>query len=618
MQSGMADGTSDFKPYFFTYTDRTAATFLSSASGISMKPPAGTNAYYPGSVRAAALGGDLTTTGFVMAPAPAGQLDLLASGAVVFSGAVEMSDTDASRVASPWMPQDTIKNAENTIVLGKNHDPDLLHRDDLQPNRIVAGGDIVGLENGATALSSPKSVLIDAGGNIQNFTVEAENLRASDVSRMIAGGDISYSANTNSGVAGGFILGGPGRGEVIAGKSIDLSNNLGIVSRGNLSNPYLPAQGASLMVMAGSRAIDLDALKTFFSGTAFDAMPKQAFDAAVTSFMRQRSGNPTLDDAAAQVAFAALTTQEQAPALRQALFAVLAKAGEAGTVSGDRAGYAAGYAVLAAAFPGTPAEVPEIGASLPDTPYKGDINLFFSQIKTEMGGDIELFAPGGKINAGLANAGAGLEKKAYELGVMTLGGGDINAYSLDNFEVNQSRVFTLGGGDIMLWSSYGGLDAGNGKKTAAAAPPALPRWDPVQQAFVLDASNSISGSGIGVLLGKPGITEGDVGLFAPIGEVNAGDAGIRSLGKVIIGANSVVGGGNIQGSQVLGAPVAVSASAPSLSGVSSAVGDAARAADAQTQAGGQAQNRAQQASLINVEVLALGDESSDGEERKRR
>jgi filamentous hemagglutinin family protein len=624
-QPGHAAWTSA-KPYasFFTYTDKTAVNFLSSASGVALMAGkvknggAEIDARYPGSVRATAFAGDLTTTGFTLAPAPDGQLELLASGAIVFSGKVAMSDSDASRVASPLLPFGNPVDAEKSAAFGKNRDPELLHRDDLQSNRIVAGADIVGLENGATALSSPKSVLIDAGGDIHNFTVEAENLRESDVSRMIAGGDISYSANTNSGVAGGFILGGPGRGEVIAGKSIDLSNNLGIVSRGNLSNPYLPAQGASLMVMAGSRAIDLDALKTFFSGTAFDAMPKQAFDAAVTSFMRQRSGNPTLDDAAAQVAFAALTTQEQAPALRQALFAVLAKAGEAGTVSGDRAGYAAGYAVLAAAFPGTPAEVPEIGASLPDTPYKGDINLFFSQIKTEMGGDIELFAPGGKINAGLANAGAGLEKKAYELGVMTLGGGDINAYSLDNFEVNQSRVFTLGGGDIMLWSSYGGLDAGNGKKTAAAAPPALPRWDPVQQAFVLDASNSISGSGIGVLLGKPGITEGDVGLFAPIGEVNAGDAGIRSLGKVIIGANSVVGGGNIQGSQVLGAPVAVSASAPSLSGVSSAVGDAARAADAQTQAGGQAQNRAQQASLINVEVLALGDESSDGEERKRR
>lgn len=613
MQSGVEKDQGSLMPYFFTYTDRTAASFLSSASGVSLaagmvgsSPTDQVDARYPGTVRAAALGGDLKTTALTMAPSASGQLELLASGAVVFSGKVAMSDTDASRIASPWMPQGTIKAAENTVGVGKNRDPDLLHRKDLQPNRIVAGGDIVGLENGVTALSSPKSVLIDAGGDIRNFTVEAENMRASDVSRMIAGGDISYSANTNQGVAGGFILGGTGRGEVIAGKSIDLSNNLGIVSRGNLSNPYLPEQGASLMVMAGSRAIDLDALKTFLSGTDFDAMPKQAFDAAVTSFMRQRSGNPALDDAAAQAAFATLSTTEQAPALRQALFAVLAKAGEAGTVSGDRAEYAAGYAALAAAFPGTPAAVPEIGASLPGTPYKGDINLFFSQIKTEMGGDIELFAPGGKINAGLANAGAG-EKKAYELGVMTLGGGDINAYSLDSFEVNQSRVFTLGGGDIMLWSSYGGLDAGNGKKTAAAAPPALPRWDPAKQAFVLDASNSISGSGIGVLLGKPGIAEGDVGLFAPIGEVNAGDAGIRSLGKVIIGANSVVGAGNIQGSQVVGAPVAPSAAAPSLSGVGNAAGDAARGAEQQTQAGGQAQNRAQQASLINVEVLALGE-----------
>ena len=51
----------------------------------------------------------------------------------------------------------------------------------------------------------------------------------------------------------------------------------------------------------------------------------------------------------------------------------------------------------------------------------GDLNLFFSQIKTESGGDIQMLAPGGNINAGLANPGS-FTKSAADLGVLTLNG----------------------------------------------------------------------------------------------------------------------------------------------------------------------------------------------------
>ncbi|MCL5060775.1 MAG: filamentous hemagglutinin family protein [Candidatus Thermoplasmatota archaeon] len=193
--------------------------------------------------------------------------------------------------------------------------------------------------------------------------------------------------------------------------------------------------------------------------------------------------------------------------------------------------YSRGEAAIAGLFPTGTAEAP--------LTYQGDISLFFSQMKTEQGGDIQMLTPGGGVNAGLASV-TGFVRGAANLGIMTVQGGDIQAYTRDDFQVNSSRVFTISGGDILIWSAEGNIDAGKGAKTASATPPPQLRIDSKGN-FVLDVSQSISGSGIGAL-----DAGSDVVLIAPTGEVNAGDAGIRAGGNLTIGADRVVGADNIQ------------------------------------------------------------------------
>ena len=312
--------------------------------------------------------------------------------------------------------------------------------------------------------------------------------------------------------------------------------------------------------------------------------------------MRQRVDDPGLTDEDALSAFRALARDSQIAFINSVLFAELKQTGR----DFDRIGnYDRGYEAIRALYPDLPGN------------YAGDLNLFFSQLKTEQGGDIDITIPGGLVNAGLANPG-NLTKGASDLGIVTVRGGTIHGFVHDDFLVNQSRVFTLQGGDILLWSSEGDIDAGKGAKTASATPP--PQIVFRGDRFVLDTSRSIEGSGIGVLLGREGIRPGDVDLIAPHGTVDAGDAGIRSAGNLTIAARQVRGAENIQvGGVSAGVPTSGSSSlGGSLGGVSNAAANATKNAERATQQLAADSAAAQKAqglvpSFITVEVLGLGE-----------
>jgi filamentous hemagglutinin len=237
------------------------------------------------------------------------------------------------------------------------------------------------------------------------------------------------------------------------------------------------------------------------------------------------------------------------------------------------------------------------------------LTLFYSQIRSEGGGDIELLVPGGYINSGLAVAGT-LNKPATDLGIVSIRGGVIDSFVRNNFQVNQSRVFTLGGSDLMLYSALTNIDAGRGAKTSAATPPPVLRTRNGQITY--DYSAAVSGSGIAALTATGG-EAGTVDLFAPYGEINAGEAGIRSAGNINLGARVIIGSENISaGGVTAGGPVAsvagLSVSAPASTNSSSQgkqgdqVGDAAKQASSN--------KLATLPSLISVEVLSVGDDSS--------
>jgi hypothetical protein len=637
--------------FFSTYGARTAVELSSlagdvqllngSGGGVGALPFAfGTEAtFYPAQVRAVAMNGSIRIGGsMTLAPDAGGRLTLLAADSVHIGGTIKMPDTAPRLTPAPLRPITDLSAPVWRDIVTANlegaraHDAQLLDTRDRDPIRIVAlTGDIAG-EHPTDALVAPKAVILEAGRDIVDAGVRTQNLVASDVTRIEAGRDVRFS--TESDPSGnlevndsGFVVGGPGRVELIAGRSIDLGNSTGVLTRGNFNNPYLPEGGASLYVQATTATTDYAALLAFLQAPA--AAPIRAaegiadalarVDAAIVAYTRARLDLPRLPADAARAAFEALDPAARAefyrssrPLLNDLVVRGIRYAGRRGDrLQQGREGYQPGYDLIDALFP---------------VQGGGSVDLFYSQLRTEQGvfgadagtgrdSGIVLFAPFGGVNVGLANPGA-FQKAAAEQGIFAADEGAFNALVGGDFLVNQSRVFTLGGGDIQIWSSTGDIDAGRGAKTAASTPPPLVRVR--GDIIVLDISASVSGSGIGSLRGRESAKDGDVRLYAPVGAVDAGDAGIRSTGAVEISAQRVIGAGNIQaGGSVSGVAAPSAAGAPAAGASSAAAATQAQPQQTTSLADPIAQTDSPLASFITVDVIGLGDEA-DEEERRRR
>ncbi|HUI60128.1 MAG TPA: filamentous hemagglutinin family protein [Steroidobacteraceae bacterium] len=606
-----AFGPSPQRSYFYTYGPSSAITvtsvggdttlnnnvngLVSTARGLDIVRPPSLIETYPGTVTVAALSGDVgLPRAMQLFPSALGNLDLLAYGSVNIGSTLQMYETDPSLVANPLNPAAALSN----LVLGASSLLPLtpLHQDDSQPIRVVAlTGSIEG-SSGAQVNSVvfPKAAEFVAGQNIDNINYAGKNLNPGDVTLFEAGGGITYQTSrdptteqltTNS---YGIDVGGPGYVEVLAGGGIDLGNSSGVTTTGNLTDVRLPASGASLVVGAGFGANPTGGMRD----PAYDAFIKaylvpgsssaaSTYDTQLVSYLASlypaTMSNLTVSKALA--AFMALPRTQQLPFLSGVLSEELDATGLAHTLTG--ANYDRGYQAIATLFPTKNAQ------SSPLT-YTGDINLYFSQLKTEEGGDINLLAPGGAVVVGVPNPPATLDALKQDttfspplaadanLGILVLANGAVRGFASGDFDVNQSRILTLQGGDIILWSSYGNIDAGKGATTAQGAPPPVVQTDASGNVFV-NPVGAVSGSGIGQLLTIPGLTPGSVDLIAPTGFVNAGDAGIRVAGNLNIAAVAVLNVGNIKvGGTATGVPVSdAGALSGALSGANS-LGDAAK------------------------------------------
>jgi filamentous hemagglutinin family protein len=696
------------RSFFFTWSGENSLDIASHRGSVTLHNDALDGVYtlggraqltrvYPGSLRVTAPGGDITVgsggalSQLLMYPAAGGRLELLAGGSLVLNLAnLHMSAADPTLLPSPLRPHPTLDGAGATVQRMLLDAPRLaeqfayarqpLHLDDRRPVLLYArSGDVVRRDD-SSFLFLPKAFRIAAGRDVQNLSLfgqhpwlpGAAGEPAMAYSSITAGRDIVFPTLRNA--AGVHLdnrtrieLGGPGTLELNAGRDIDLGNSAGVVTRGNLNNPFLPEGGATIRLLAGTTAPDyagfigwlLDAqppagapqLRYQPSSAVFGSVPQARLTLdfggrpapadwsgvdvrpALVAFLRDATGNPGLGEAEALAAFRAAPGRVQRDFVDALLFASLLASGRGATARTAPADYAFGYDTLLRLFPQTRVDgwaQPPAGAAddpvraalramlertLPQlrrdgSGYSGSINLFFSQVKTEQDGELRLLAPGGAINAGLANPG-NLIKPASELGLMTVAGGAIRALVSGDFNVNQSRVFTLGGGDILMWSSAGNIDAGRGSRTVSAAPP--PQLIATGDGFRLDISNSVAGSGIGTLLGRPDAPPAAVSLFAPLGAIDAGDAGIRATGGADFGALVFVNFDNVrvQGPATGGPPVAAAPLAPSLPAGDSAT--ATRAAEASaTRAVTDAAQSAQAApafrpTFITVEVIGLGD-----------
>jgi filamentous hemagglutinin len=258
-------------------------------------------------------------------------------------------------------------------------------------------------------------------------------------------------------------------------------------------------------------------------------------------------------------------------------------------------------------------------ADIPLNPYQGDFSMTLGRLYSLDGGTISVLAPGGSVDVGLATtppsvSQQGVLRKPSDLGIVTEKSGDVGILTEGDVLVNSSRVFTLGGGNIAIWSSAGSIDAGRGAKSAISSPPPVVTVDSSGQVSVSFGA-AVAGSGIRTIITDPSLPPGNVDLVAPLGIVNAGDAGIGAAGNLNIAAASVAGLNNITaGGTSTGVPAVASGVGVTVAGAANAASSST--ASSTTAVGPGAEAREQAAPLassalswLEVFVTGLGEEN---------
>lgn len=148
-----------------------------------------------------------------------------------------------------------------------------------------------------------------------------------------------------------------------------------------------------------------------------------------------------------------------------------------------------------------------------------------------------------------------------------------------------------------MWSSNGDIAAGQGPKNASNFPPITIRLDEDGLAEV-NSAGSVAGAGIGSFQRSPDDPRSNVILIAPVGEVDAGDAGVRASGSIVVAAARVANADNFKAAgDITGVPsttAQVTVVTPQ---------DAASAIAAQASQAANAGNQRDTRSMITVDVL---------------
>jgi len=549
-----------------------------------------------------ALQNDVLLTGSAinLAPSSLGQLTLFAGQDIQATNSnalISMSDAFAGTY--PTVADLGSAGADGSPIAPFDG---VIHADDPNPVLVTAGRDIVDLN-----LSVPKPAQVLAGRDLVNLGFKGQNVASNDITLIEAGRDLD---TTGLGSANGLQLGGPGSFDVLTGRNLNFGLGAGLLTLGNLVNPNLPsAQGADANVMVGYGGEGAD-LSNFL--TQIIAKPTSSYDYEqnLIAYVESVTGASGLNFTQAETDFTKLTTQQQSALIDQVFFdELLASGREANTEPG--VGFTRGYAAIDALFPGSRAPT-----ATDPSPYSGDLTLTASQIYTDSGGNISILVPGGSINVGLANPPPSIAAKpASSLGIVAQGSGNVNIYSLGDVNVNQSRVFTLGGGNILIWSTLGSIDAGNGSKSSLSVPPPTVTVSKNGNVTLNFGGALAAGSGIRTIQTSADIPAGDVDLDAPVGTVNAGDAGIGAAGNINIAAAHVVGVDNINfGGTATGVPSDVSNLGATLSGASNAAAGTSKqstdsAQDAETKDAAAAPIAQAQLSWLDVFVTGLGEDN---------
>lgn len=668
--SGFADGFA--QNWFSLWTDRTAVDLFSAGGNLTpLTQTLETDmaAVYPATLRAVAASGSLyygraaaqdganvpAVKALVLAPSSNGQLELLA-GDSIYGGDLTVSRSSAAPASMatilnpafmgflangrPVVGSGNVSSDGSVVRLGLHplfafgaNTASLAWGDDLEPARFYAlSGDLLGVNSGRqitiTTSSDPRyrqtyyegagpvwmlagrdivrsgTLLSGASGGDGNtgFYTTTGNLFVhngpTDISVVSAGRDILYSS---------FNVAGPGTLELTAGRTILMEDKVGVNSVGAVA-PGDTRPGASIVMQAGVGPSGPDYLRFVeaYLNPANLAQPGESiqggkvaktYENELVSWLAERFGFAgTAEQARAY--YAALPAEQQRVFARDVYFAELKAAGREYNQDGSvrQGSYLRGRAAIAALFPERDV------AGNPIT-YKGDITMFGGAgVHTNFGGSIQMLTPGGSQTFGIEGAAP-----PSTAGVITQGAGDIQLYSLGSILLGQSRIMTTFGGSIMGWTAEGDINAGRGSKTTVVYTPpkrVYDNWGNVS----LSPSVPSTGAGIATLNPIPEVPAGDIDLIAPLGTIDAGEAGIRVSGNINIAALRVVNAANIQTQgKSSGVPVTAAVNTGAMSSASAAGAAASQAAEdaARSQQAAAKQGRP---SIVTVEVLSFGSE----------
>ncbi|MGF7154290.1 filamentous haemagglutinin family protein [Novosphingobium gossypii] len=551
---------------------------------------------YPSILRAVAGSGNIVLGGnaysLMLAPGSKSELELLAGNSIFARGlAITPSSADMSSLVTPFNPgtsfagqigdlyYDTgigmgpaMKTSGTFPLFGFGYNTSGNTSGAAEPVRFYAReGDIAGLRTGeiltfglegitlyegarpvwmkagrdivdsGTRLSQPGqlpteisgSVLDTATGNLFVHT------RDTDVSLVHAGRDILFSS---------FAVAGPGTLEIMAGRDLVMEDVASVTSIG----PIVAVDarpGASIAMAAGmANSVDWGAVRSRYLDPARLADPQfplahpnnaskvaKVYDAELAAWLGERYGfSGTRAEALDR--FDALAPEQQRIFLREIYYAEVREGGrEYNDPDSPRfASYLRGREMIAALFPDADASGAEIARP-------GDILMFGGAgVRSNFGGNIEMMAPGGQIVVGLQG-----EVPPASAGVVTQGQGDIRLFSEKSLLLGLSRILTTFGGDIFAWSEKGDINAGRGAKTTVLYTPPLRTYDPFGNVRLSPQVPS-AGGGIGTLNPIPEVPAGDIDLIAPLGTIDAGEAGIRVSGNINLAALQVLNAANIQ------------------------------------------------------------------------